>query len=136
MGLKPGQGPILGVNAAMLVFFAVFYGARKNYEFLMYIGVIVFFLGLLLWTNRRVDYPNGVLWGLTLWAALHMSGGGFFIGDTLLYEVILVPVSEEYGVFRFDQFVHIVGFAVHKLEDSGNPDEIRNYPRSTGRATK
>ena len=81
--------------------------------FISFYLLTVFFLGLIMATNRRVDYPHGVLWGLTLWAGLHMAGGGFFIGDTLLYQVILVPVSAEYGIFRFDQFVHIVGFGVH-----------------------
>ncbi len=115
MLLKPGQRPVLIVNGCILVGFAFFFGTRQNYEFLMYIGVIVFFLGLVLATNRRVAYPTGVLWGLTLWAFLHMAGGSFVINGTLLYHGILVPVSAEYGIFRFDQFVHIVGFGVATL---------------------
>ena len=115
MILKPGQRPILLVNLILLVGFTVFYGARQNYEFLLYLGVIVFFLAVILMTNHRVNYPNSVLWGLTAWAFLHMAGGGFRVGDGVLYHVILIPISAEYGVFRFDQFVHIVGFAVATL---------------------
>ncbi len=115
MMLKKGQLPVLVVNGCALAAFAVLFAARKNYEFLLYIGVIIFFLGLILATNKRVDYPNGVLWGLTAWALLHMSGGGLYIGDIKLYEIILIPVSEKYHIFRYDQFVHIIGFGVATL---------------------
>lgn len=112
MLVRKEQRPILLVNACALLAFTALFVSRRNYEFLLYVGVIVFFLVLILATNRRVSYPAHVLWGLTLWALLHMSGGGIFIGETKLYEVILIPISESYHIFRFDQFVHIVGFGV------------------------
>jgi len=113
--LKKGQAPVLLVNAVALALFTVLFASRKNYEFLLYIGVIVFFLAVILATNRRVEYPNSVLWGLTAWALLHMSGGGLFIRGVKLYEIILVPISKTYSIFRYDQFVHIVGFGVATL---------------------
>jgi len=115
MLLKKGQLPIFFVNACALAGFTILFASRKNYEFLLYIGVIIFFLGLIVGTNKKVDYPNGVLWGLTAWALLHMSGGGLYIGEVKLYEIILIPISEKYSIFRFDQFVHIVGFGVATL---------------------
>jgi len=115
MILKKGQLPILIVNVCALVAFTVLFASRKNYEFLLYIGVIIFFLALILATNKRVDYPNGVLWGLTAWALLHMSGGGLYIGEVKVYEIILISLSEKYHIFRYDQFVHIVGFGVATL---------------------
>ena len=107
--------PVLAINTVQLLVFTVFYGARKNYEFLMYIGVIVFFLVLILLTDKRVRYSAPILWGLTLWAFLHMSGGGVRVGDGVLYEVMLVRLSDTYPILRFDQFVHIVGFGVATL---------------------
>jgi hypothetical protein len=115
MLLKKGQLPILVVNAVALAAFALIFLSRKNYEFLLYIGVIIFFLVVILGTNKKVDYPNSVLWGLTAWALLHMSGGGLYIGNIKLYEVMLITLSEEYHIFRYDQFVHIVGFGVATL---------------------
>jgi putative membrane protein len=115
MLLKDGQLPILLINGCGLLFFTVLFASHKNYEFLLYIGVILLFLILILATNRRVNYPNSVLWGLTVWAFLHMSGGSFRIGGAKLYEIILVPVSEEYHILRYDQFVHVVGFGVATL---------------------
>jgi uncharacterized membrane protein YjdF len=95
--------------------FTVLFLSRQNYEFLLYIGVIIFFLFVIIATNRKVGYPDSLLWGLTVWAYLHMSGGGLYVGGKKLYELILIPISDKYGIFRFDQFVHIVGFGVSTL---------------------
>ena len=82
----------------------------------MYVGVIIFFLFVILGTNKKVNYPNSILWGLTLWAVLHMTGGGVYVGGKKVYEIILLPlVGEPYNIFRYDQFVHIVGFGVATL---------------------
>ena len=115
MLLKKGQLPILITNVCAAAAFGSYYLAKQNYEFVIYIGVIVFFLLLILATNRRVNYPNSCLWGLTAWALLHMSGGTFYLGGTRLYEIILIPMSTRYPVLRYDQFVHIVGFGVATL---------------------
>ncbi len=115
MMIRKDQRPILLVNLVYLLLFGVFYGFRQNYEFLLYIGVIVFFFVVIIATNERVQYPNHILWGLTAWGLLHMCGGGIRIGDGVLYSQILIPISAEYEIFRFDQFVHIVGFGVATL---------------------
>jgi uncharacterized membrane protein YjdF len=131
MTVSRGQWPILLVNLLYLLAFGAFYGARQNYEFMLYIGVIVFFFVVIIATNERVRYPNLILWGLTLWGLLHMCGGGIPMGDHVLYGQILIPISDAYPVFRFDQFVHIVGFGVatllvyHLLKPLLRPDEKR-----------
>ncbi|MBN2311918.1 MAG: DUF2238 domain-containing protein [Candidatus Hydrogenedentes bacterium] len=115
MLIRRGQWPILVVNAVYLAVAGAFYGLRGNHEFLLYIGVIVLFFGLILATNRRVQYPNGVLWGLTVWGVLHMCGGGVPVGRGVLYGQILIPLSKTYPVIRFDQVVHVIGFGVATL---------------------
>jgi len=113
--IRKDQWPILILNLSYLVGFAAFYASRQNYEFLLYIGVIVVFFVLILFTNERVRYTNGILWGLTLWGLLHMCGGGIPVGDKVLYGQMLIPLSDTYPVFRFDQLVHIIGFGVATL---------------------
>src|SRR3989338_3063406 len=111
MHLKKSQLPIFIVNIAALIIFAFIFAQRKNYEFMIYIGVIMFFLALILYTNKKINYPNGILWGLTFWSLLHMSGGGIYINGKKLYTLMIYPlVGEPYLIFKFDQFVHIVGF--------------------------
>lgn len=104
--------PVLGVNLGQLGFFTIFYVQRGNGEFLLYIGIIVLLLLLIAYTDRRVLYPPRVIWGLTLWAFLHMAGGGFRMGDDVLYNWIIVPLSDQLPILKFDQVVHAIGFGV------------------------
>jgi|SRR3989344_197049 len=112
MLLKEGQVKILIVNVIALSLFIVLFSTKKNYEFLIYVGVIIVLLVLIALTNKKVNYSNGILWGLTLWALMHMSGGGIYIKGVRLYEIILIPLSKAYPILKYDQFVHIIGFGV------------------------
>jgi len=110
--LKKQNFPVLLFTLAAVVLYSAYFITSQNYEFMAYIAVIVFFGGLVLLTDKRVKYPTLLLWGLSTWALVHMSGGGLYIGETRLYEFMIVTLSEEYQIFRYDQFAHIYGFAV------------------------
>lgn len=113
MKLKSGQRLIVAVNLIALAIFTAIFLIRKNYEFMIYIGVIVFFMAIILASNHRVNFPNDVLWGLTMWAFLHMAGGGLVIGGTRMYDfMILDIIGDPYNILRYDQLVHAIGFAV------------------------
>jgi uncharacterized membrane protein YjdF len=113
MLIKKDQLPILVTILIMILCFSVYYFTIKNYEFIIYIFVIVFFLVLILLTNNRVNYSNTSLWGLTVWGTLHMAGGGIPVKGDVLYKLILIPITED--IFKYDQFVHIIGFGVATL---------------------
>ena len=116
MHLKRGQLTILIINALYLLIAGIYFLTRANYEFVMYVGVIIVLFILILATNKKVNYPNYVLWGLTIWGLLHMLGGGILLKNgKVLYSLILIPISSAYEIFRYDQFVHIVGFGVATL---------------------
>ena len=85
MFLKEGQWKIFIVNLIYLAIALYVFLGRENYEFVMYVGVIILFLVVILLTNKKVDYPNSVLWGLTAWGILHMIGGGVLLKN-LVYE--------------------------------------------------
>jgi hypothetical protein len=111
MKLRREQWPVVIVYAILVIIFAFVFIARKNYEFLGYVGVILLLGWIIVYTNDKINYPNGLLWGLLLWALMHMAGGGVFIGGKKLYGLILIPlVGEPYNIFRYDQLVHIIGF--------------------------
>lgn len=103
------------VNLLAIAGFSVHFIAKANYEFIMYIGVITFFLIVFVATNSKVYYPNGLLWGLTLWALMHLAGGALYFNGTLLYSIMLIPLSEKLPIFRYDQLVHIIGFGVSTM---------------------
>lgn len=111
--IRKGQLPILITIIVMLLAFSFYYFVIENYEFIIYIFVILFFFVLILLTNNRVKYSNTSLWGLTLWGTLHMAGGGVPVKGDVLYKLILIPITE--SIFRYDQFVHIIGFGVATL---------------------
>lgn len=106
---------MLIVAILLILFFSYFYISQKNYEFIIYIGVIIFFFAVILLTNKKVNYSNTSLWGLLIWASLHMAGGSLRVAGNRLYELILINISSVYGIFRYDQFVHIIGFGVATL---------------------
>ena len=108
---REGQKALLAFNVVSLCLFGFLFLEAGNLEFVLYEGVIVFFLVLIAATDSKVLYPKGLLWGLTLWAQMHLAGGGLFLGGAKLYEKVLVPlVGAPYWVFRYDQLVHVVGF--------------------------
>jgi uncharacterized membrane protein YjdF len=113
--LKKGQLPILIFMIISLLFFTIIYLKRQNYEFIIYIGVIIFFFLLILYTNNKINYNLASLWGLSIWSLMHMSGGYFTIGNTRLYEIIIINMSKTYPIFKYDQLVHIIGFCVATL---------------------
>jgi len=62
MLLKKGQLSILVANILAVSIFSAVFLSQINYEFMIYVGVILFFFFLILSTNRKVNYPNIVLW--------------------------------------------------------------------------
>lgn len=117
LNLRKSQYPIFAINILMLLCFGTYYVITGNKEFIIFVLVIIGVLALLLYTNKRVQYSNLSLWGLTIWAFLHMAGGVFYFGGTRLYEIILIPIvdSGEYQILRYDQAIHAFAFGVTTL---------------------
>jgi putative membrane protein len=115
MLLRRGEGLLLAVNIAYIAGFGAVYARNMNYEFIIYCLVILVFLGLVAASQRKVQFGLPLLWGLTAWGFLHMAGGQLSIGGTRLYDIMLLPVSTELGVLRYDQAVHAFGFGVATL---------------------
>ena len=106
---------LLAVNAALILGFGFIFLQRANYEFVIYVGVVIFFMSLIVGTLRTIPYTPATLVGLTVWSAMHLAGGGITLGEGRLYDIILVPMSETYPIFRYDQLVHIWGFGASTL---------------------
>lgn len=107
------------ILAAILLIISTFFGVHflreANGEFLIYIVVILIVFFLIAGTYHRVRYPFSILSGLVFWAILHLAGGGILWGDTVLYEKILIPLSSNYPILRYDQVVHAWGFGISTL---------------------
>ncbi len=115
MLVKKRELPILLVNLAYILSFGLVSVWRLNYEFMIYVGVVVLFLCLIAATQRRVGFSRTVLWGLTAWGFMHLAGGTVYVGGARLYELILFPLLPAQGILRYDQFVHAFGFGAATL---------------------
>ncbi|GHT10065.1 hypothetical protein FACS1894170_01610 [Planctomycetales bacterium] len=106
---------LAAILAAITLLFGVRFLWTANHEFLIYVVVIVFVSLIIAATFRKVRYPFVCLVGLVIWAVMHLAGGGIRIGDDILYALILIPISHEYSILRYDQIVHAWGFGVSTL---------------------
>ncbi len=115
MLLTKRELPVLVVNLLYIPAFTALALSRRNYEFVLYVVVVLAVAAWIVAYQRRVRLGMGILWGLTAWGLLHMAGGNVSVGDGVLYEVVLLPIIPELEVLRYDHFVHFFGFGVATL---------------------
>lgn len=116
MLLTRRERPILIANLAYVPPFTLVSLLDLNFEFVLYVGVILLVGGLILWKQQTIRFDRGILWGLTIWGFLHLAGGNIPVGESVLYNLTLAPVlPEPYHVLRYDQVVHVFGFGVATL---------------------
>jgi uncharacterized membrane protein YjdF len=85
-----------------------------NREFIGYIATMLVLVALMALVHRRARFPAWILWGMSLWGLAHMAGGGIPVNGSVLYNLMLLPVTEdgELRIFKYDQAVHFYGFAM------------------------
>ena len=118
MKYKREQLFVLFFTLAYLLAFTIYYLSIKNYEFLWYVAVVVFFVFLIGSTLNKTEFDYTILWGLSLWGLLHMAGGGVRVGEGVLYAWRIYPfvdINPEFFILKFDQLVHAFGFGVATL---------------------
>ena len=67
MYLEKKHYPILIFNILVILFFGSRFLSPLNYEFLIYIAVIILFFIVILFTNKKMQYDTTVLWCLSIW---------------------------------------------------------------------
>lgn len=111
--MKKSECLLLIFNLVYIVGFTAYYLAQGNYEFMVYIGVLVVLVVLVAGFQRRVCFPHFILWILSIWGLLHMLGGGLRLpGGTVLYQWIPLELYNahdmlgEFVILKFDQILH------------------------------
>jgi len=111
MTLTRGQKNILLTFLVSVLAFTATFIAQKNFEFIGYVVVVILILWVVMASTRHVDYPDYVLWGLLVWAILHMLGGVVMSNGKVIYTLMIYPIiSEPYSVLKYDQLIHAYGF--------------------------
>lgn len=108
---------ILSFSLFYILAYGLYYISIKNYEFMWYILVLMFFFFLIFITLPKTKFDYPILWGLSIWGLLHMSGGGIVVNGDVLYNYVVLPLFQLGGnsVLKFDQIVHMFGFGVTTL---------------------
>lgn len=85
-----------------------------NWEFVLYIVVVLVLGSWAVTLHYNFFFPPALLWALSLWGLMHMLGGLLHIpsawvheGKAVLYSWWIVP-----GYLKYDHVVHAYGFAV------------------------
>ncbi len=102
--------PLASFTGLYIIAFALYAVASGNIEFLFYVSIVVIVFVLLLKKQSSFNLPKDTLWGLSIWGLLHMMGGNIPVNDSVLYNLWLIP-----DLLKYDQFVHLFGFAVATL---------------------
>ncbi len=136
MAPKHPLGPLVGFTLAYFAAGLLLILARRDYEFLVYIGFMAAVMALVLHVHRRVSLALASLWGMSVWGLLHLAGGLVAVpedwpisGLPVLYSWWLIP-----DVLKFDNVVHTYGFGMttwvcwqglaSSLSDPGQPVRI------------
>ena len=116
MRLTRREIPVLIVNLIYVPVFTVIALRSVNFEFVLYVGVILLVGGLIVWKQPVIRFDVPILWGLTVWGLMHLCGGNLRIDGDILYNVTLAEiVPAPYHILRYDQIVHTFGFGVATL---------------------
>ena len=110
MLLNRREFPVLIFNLIYVPVFTVIALRNLNFEFILYVGVILVVGAWVVVKQRSIQFPPAVLWGLSVWGLLHMAGGNLRVGEDVLYGLQLIPI-----VLRYDQLVHAFGFGTATL---------------------
>ena len=89
--------------------------SRGNFEFLIYIGVMLVLIVVVGIVHLRVHLSLPLLWCLSVWGLAHMMGGLVPVPESwpidgdirVLYSWWLIP-----GYLKYDNVVHVYGFGV------------------------
>jgi hypothetical protein len=104
----------LFVGAYLLVASA-FALMTRNWEFVVYIVVVLLAGAVVYGMHKKVGFSKGVLWGLALWGLLHMIGGLMPVPESwpvsgdkrVFYSLWLIP-----GYLKYDMLIHAFGFGI------------------------
>ena len=77
--------PLWVCNGLYLIVGGWYFLQNLNFEFVIYVGVIIAIIGGVLGTASMTKFPHWLLWLLSLWGLLHVLGGAVHIDGGVLF---------------------------------------------------
>lgn len=106
---------LLIFTLAYLVPFTYSFISSGDGEFIWYALIVIGLFLLVIGTLPISKFTQGIVWSLSIWALLHLAGGGIKVGEGVLYGVQLIPLYNGGGemiLLKYDQVVHAFGFGL------------------------
>lgn len=106
---------LLLFTLAYLIPFTIAFVSKGDGEFIWYALIVVGLFLLVIGTLSVSKFTKGIVWTLSIWALLHLAGGGVRVGDEVLYGLQLLPLYNGGGemiLLKYDQVVHAFGFGI------------------------
>lgn len=95
-----------------------FFLSRGNFEFVIYVGVIVGVFALLFGTLKITQFPVHILWLISIWGLGHILGGSVQTVDGVLFAYKIYPFLDlggDFYILKYDQLVHAYLYGVMAL---------------------
>jgi uncharacterized membrane protein YjdF len=109
---------VLVFSVFYLVLGGVYFLQDLNFEFVIYVGVIVAAFTLLFGTLHVTKLPTYLLWLISFWGLLHILGGSVYTPDGVLFAYRIYPFLDlggDFYVLKYDQVVHAYLYGVMSL---------------------
>jgi len=108
----------MACSAAYLLIAALYFLQDLNFEFVIYVGVIIAAFALLFGTLHITKFPTYILWLISFWGLLHVLGGSVPTPDGVLFAYRIYPFLDlggDFYILKYDQVVHAYLYGVMAL---------------------
>ena len=102
-------------SALYIVLGGLYFLQDLNFEFVIYVAVIVAAFALLFGTLPITRFPTYILWLISIWGLLHILGGSIPTSDGVLFAYRIYPFMDhggEFYILKYDQVVHAYLYGV------------------------
>lgn len=109
---------VLAFSSLYLALGALYFLQDLNFEFVIYIVVIVAAFALLFGTLRTTQFPVYILWLVSIWGLMHILGGSVPTPDGVLFAYKIYPFVDlggDFYILKYDQVVHAYLYGVMAL---------------------
>ena len=100
---------VLAFSALYLIVWGIYFLTDFNFEFMIYIGVILVLFAGVFGTLKYTRFPVWMLWMFSIWGLMHVLGGMIQTPDGVLFAYRIFPFIDrgwEFYILKYDQVVH------------------------------
>ncbi len=100
---------VISFSALYLLLGGLYFMRDFNFEFVIYVAVILVIFAGVFATLRTTQFPVWMLWLLSIWGLMHVAGGAVQTVDGVLFAYKIYPFMDyggDFYILKYDQVVH------------------------------